>query len=117
MTNHPTFGKTFFDTLLITAFVIGNFAVVAYVALKPKNPADGVAVVFSPWLGAKEAFERATSSGDRFVRYGNYPFIVVVMPGDANYLARLRAEGALLVLDPKALAACLGSAGGNRQTI
>lgn len=103
-----TFRRSFFDTLLIAAFALGNFVVVARVALQPQNPSDGVAIVFSPWTSAANALDQATAPGSRFVRYGGYPFIVVVIPDDPGYVSRVSSTGALLILDPKALAACFG---------
>lgn len=96
--------------MLIAGFALGSLFVVAYLAFQPKNPADGIAIVFPPWTSAAEAFEQATTPGGRFVRYGGYPFIVVVIPDDPDYVSRVSAQGALLVLDPKALAACLPGA-------
>ncbi len=105
-----TFRRTLFDVLLVAGFAIGSLAVVARLALQPKNPAEGVAVVFSPWTNAAEALDQATAPGSRFVRYGGYPFIVVVIPDDPGYVSRISAQGALFVLDPKKLAACLPGA-------
>lgn len=101
-----TFPRSFFDTLLIAAFAFGNFVVVTRVALEPKTPSDGVAIVFSPWTSAANALDRATAPGSRFVRYGGYPFIVVVIPDDPGYVSRVSSSGALFILDPQALAAC-----------
>jgi hypothetical protein len=105
-----TFRRSLYDALLIAGFALGSLFVVAYLAFQPKNPADGVAIVFPPWTDAAEAFEQATAPGSRFVRYGGYPFIVVVIPDDPGYVSRVSAQGALLVLDPKMLAACLPGA-------
>ena len=104
------FRRSLFDVLLVAGFAIGSLAVVARLALQPKNPAEGVAVVFSPWTNAAEALAQATAPGSRFVRYGGYPFIVVVIPDDPGYVSRISAQGALFVLDPKTLAACLPGA-------
>lgn len=104
-----TFRRSLFDALLIAAFAIGNLLVVASLALAPKDPSEGVAVVFSPWTNAAAALARATDPGSRFVRYGGFPFIVVVVPDTPDYLSRVSATGALFVADPKALAACLGT--------
>ncbi len=102
-----SFRRTLFDAFLIAGFAVGNLLVVTRVALQPKNPEAGVAVVFSPWTDAAAALARATDPGSRFVRYGGYPFIVVVVPDTPEYLSRVSGEGALFVADPKALAACL----------
>lgn len=101
--------RTLLDVLLIAAVAIGSLFAAASLALAPRDPSSGVAVVFSPWTDAAAALARATDPGSRFVRYGGFPFIVVVMPDSPGYLTRVSAAGALFVLDPKALAACLGT--------
>jgi hypothetical protein len=102
------FRRNFIDTLLMASFLIGNLYATTRVAFAPRNPADGVAVVFSPWTDAVGALDRATAPGGRFVRYGGYSFIVVVIPEDSDYVVRISSRGALFVLDPQALAACFG---------
>ena len=104
-----TFHRTFLDATLIAGVAAGSLVAAASLALAPKNPASGVAVVFSPWTKAPAALARATDPGSRFVRFGQYPFIVIVVPEAPDYLARVSAAGALFVLDPEALAACLGT--------
>ena len=46
-------------------------------------------------------------AGARVVRFGGLPFIVIVLPERPDYAQRARDGGALLMLDPQALAACL----------
>jgi len=96
-----------FDAALITFVSIASLFVAARIGLAPRDPANGVAVVFAPWTSAQAALTRATDPGSRFVRYGGFPFIVVVIPEAPDYSARILREGALLVVDPQALAACL----------
>jgi hypothetical protein len=74
--------------------------------LRPRDPLAAVAVVFAPWISAEDAVIRATASGGGIVRLGAIPSIVVVSPLDRDYVDRVFAEGALLVLDPQVLAAC-----------
>jgi hypothetical protein len=101
------FHRTLLDATLIAAVAFGSLIAAASIALAPKDLSAGVAVVFSPWTDAAAALARATDPGSRFVRYGAYPFIVVVIPDTPEYLSRVSGEGALFVADPKALAACL----------
>jgi hypothetical protein len=54
-------------------------------------------------------------AGSRFIRFGGFPFIAVVMPEDEHSTSRLRAAGAWMIADPKALAACFTAAGRNMQ--
>ena len=103
---HPVRSRLL-DAALILAFATVLPALAARSALRPGDPRAGAAVVFAPWTGAAEAILRATAAGGSLVRLGARPWIVVVRPDDAAYAERAFAKGALLVLDPKALAACL----------
>ncbi len=98
---------------MVVAFI--SFAAVAAVALAPKQGAGGVAVVFAPWTGATEAFGLAVGAGGRFIRFGAFDFIAVIEPEAADYITRARANGAWLIADPKALAACLNAVAGKRS--
>jgi hypothetical protein len=100
------FGRAF-DIAFLVSLTVGATLAIAYVGLAPRDPANGVAVVFPPWTAADAALTRAVAAGSRFVRFGDLPFIAVVMPDDAGYVARIRSAGAWLVADPQALAACL----------
>ncbi len=92
-----------------------SFATVAAVALAPKQNSDGVAVVFAPWTGATEAFGLAVGAGGRFIRFGAFDFIAVIEPEAADYITRARVNGAWLIADPKALAACFDAVARRRS--
>lgn len=79
----------------------------ARMALKPRDPESGVAVVFAPWTTPQAALLRAGEAGGRLVRLGGLPFIAVVIPDDSDYTSRILAAGAWLVVDPQVIAACL----------
>jgi len=95
------------DAVALAIFAVASFLLVARIGLAPRDPSEGVGVVFAPWTGADAAFVRAVEAGGRFVRFGALPFIVVVSPETADYADRVRAGGALFVVDPRILAACL----------
>jgi len=99
-----------FDAVVICGFAVASLLTSAHVALAPRDPLRGVAVIYSPWTKAEDAFRRAVEGGARFVRYGGAPFIVVVMPEAPDYFARVRAGGALMIADPQAIAACFSIA-------
>jgi hypothetical protein len=96
-----------FDAVVIAGFAVASLYVTARIGLSPRAPEQGVGVIFAPWTSGEAALRRAVGAGARFVRYGGLPFIVVVIPDERGYVARIAADGALLVLDPRALAACL----------
>lgn len=104
------------DGLFIFLVAVASLYGVARLGLKPHDPATGVGVVFAPWVSETAAVNRATAAGARFVRFGGLPFIVVVVPEASDYVARISSEGAFLVVDPQALAACLRFVGGAVQS-
>jgi hypothetical protein len=95
------------DALLLAALSIGTVYAAARVGLAPRDPAAGVAVIFSPWTAPEATLNRAVEAGSRFVRFGGLPFIAVVIPEDASYPSRILRTGAWLVVDPNVLASCL----------
>ena len=95
------------DYAIIILAALGSLYAAARFGLAPRDPDGGVAVIFAPWISQEQALARAARPGGRLVRVGGLPFIVVVTPDAPGYTARVLADGALLVVDPKALAACL----------
>ena len=107
----PLVSRRLIDGSLIAFLALASLFLAARVGLTPRDPASGVGVIFAPWTSEQSAMARATDPGARFVRYGGLPFIVVVVPETSDYLARVYAAGALLIVDPQALAACLSWVG------
>lgn len=104
--------RRWLDGILIFTVAIVSLYGAARLGLKPRDPAAGVGVVFAPWVSDSSAVNRATETGARFVRFGGLPFIVVVVPDAPDYVARISAQGAFLVVDPQVLAACLSLVSG-----
>jgi hypothetical protein len=96
------------DGLLILIVAVAGLYGAVRVGLQPRDPASGIGVIFAPWTSESSALERATA-GARFVRFGAWPFIVVVVPDTPDDAARLSDAGAWLVVDPQVLAACFGA--------
>jgi hypothetical protein len=107
-----SFGRRLFGAAIIGSAAIGSLYASASIGLKPRDPASGVAVIFAPWTTSEQTLARSVDAGGRFVRYGGYRFIAVVVPEAQDYTSRIRSAGALLIVDPQALAACLGAVGG-----
>jgi hypothetical protein len=105
------------DWSLIMLLAGASFAAVLRVGLVPVEPSAGVAVVYAPWTTANETLTRAVRAGARFVRFGGFDFIAVVMPEDSDYVQRVLADSALLVVDPRLLAACFPSQSAERAQI
>jgi hypothetical protein len=97
------------DAAVITSVAVASLYGAARIGLEPRDPMRGVGVIFAPWTGADAAIVRAVEAGGRFVRFGGLPFIVVVEPERADYLDRIKAAGAFLIVDPLVITACLPS--------
>jgi hypothetical protein len=104
------------DAAIIAAVSLASLLTAAYAAVAPGDPANGVAVIYAPWVEFEDAFRRSTGAGARFVRAGGLPFIVVVVPDDPEFDRRVRAGGAIMLADPVALAACFGAVNPERKT-
>jgi hypothetical protein len=97
------------DLAVIAVLICASFVAILRIGLVPDNPAAGVAVVYAPWMGANETMIRAVEAGARFVRFGGFQFIAVVMPERPDYVEQVMKSSAWLAVDPQALAACLGA--------
>jgi hypothetical protein len=96
----------FLEGLAIAAFALISTYAVARVGLEPSDPSRGIGVIFSPWTDEATVLTRAAAAGGRIVRLGGPSFVVVVEPETPDYVRRVKAAGALLVVDPRILAAC-----------
>jgi hypothetical protein len=94
------------DAALMICLSIGVLYAGARTGLKPQDPLKTVAVVFAPWTSAADVLSRAAASGARFVRFGGFPFIAVVIPDDATYPDRMFDDGAWLVVDSQNPGGC-----------
>jgi hypothetical protein len=97
------------DLGVIVALICVSLIAILRIGLVPNNPTAGVAVVYAPWTPANETMVRAVEAGARFVRFGGFQFIAVVMPERPDYVDRVMKDSAWLAVDPQALAACLGA--------
>ena len=72
----------------------------------PADPEAGVAAVFPPWWQREHAAAAVAEADGLIVREGALPTILVVRPGSPGLAERLRAQGALLIVDPLAARGC-----------
>jgi hypothetical protein len=88
------------------AWVIFPFAMVASLLAAIPGPAFGrsesVAAVFPPWWHQGRVFEAAAGAGP-LLDTGRASFVVVVGFSDPGVVDRLRAAGALLLVDAAAV--------------
>jgi hypothetical protein len=95
------------DLWLIAILAVGSFGAILRIGLRPADPSAGVAVIYAPWTTADQTMIRAVSAGARFVRFGGFDFIAIVVPEQPDYVERVLAGSALLAVDPQVLAGCL----------
>jgi hypothetical protein len=93
--------------LRAAAFLAASWLAVVALALQARPGSDVVAVAFPPWWSAQQSLLAAASADAAIVRTTAVPSLLVVHLDQAEGLARLRAAGALLAIDPQAIAACL----------
>jgi hypothetical protein len=103
------------DIALLASLSLGTLYAGARIGLTPRDPSQGVAVIFAPWTVAESTLARSVEGGGRFVRFGGLPFIAVVIPDNENYPDRMFDAGAWLVVDPQTLAACSAALSFARQ--
>lgn len=94
------------DFCLIAFLIVASLAAILRVGLVPRDPASGVAVIYAPGTSAEQTFARSVSAGARFVRFGGFDFIAIVIPETPDYVGRALAGLALLALDPQVLGGC-----------
>jgi hypothetical protein len=98
------------EGIAIAGFALASTVAIARVGLEPRDPARAVGVIFAPWVDAGEAFTRAITAGSHVLRFGGYPFIIIVEPETADFARQVKDAGAWLVVDLRVLTACLPSA-------
>jgi hypothetical protein len=101
----PRLSRILEGTAIVAFALISTYAV-ARVALEPSDRSGAVGVVFAPWTDEATALSRASAAGGRIVRLGGPSFVVVVEPERPGYVRRIKDAGALLVVDPRVIAAC-----------
>jgi hypothetical protein len=100
------YGRTA-DLCLIAFLMAVSLVAILRVGLTPHDPASGVAVIYAPGTSAAQTVVRSVGAGARFVRFGGFDFIAIVIPETPDYVQRALAGSALLAVDPQVLAACL----------
>ena len=88
-------------------FLAVSWLAVAGLALEARPGSEVVAAAFPPWWSMQQSMLAAASADAAIVRTTAIPSVLVVHPDRADGLARLRAAGAWLAIDPQAIAACL----------
>jgi len=89
------------------ALLVASFLSIAALSLRVPPATDVVAVAFPPWWSAQQVFLAAASADAAIVRGTALSSVLVVRPDRHDGLARLRAAGAWLTIDPQAIAACI----------
>ena len=88
------------------ALLAASWIAIAALSLQVRPGAEIVAVAFPPWWSTQQVVLAAASADAAIVRMTAIPALLVVRPDDHDGLARLRAAGAWLTIDPQAIAAC-----------
>jgi hypothetical protein len=93
-------------TLLLLGFALLTLAAPLMLVAGPRDPDNGVAVVFPPWIDEATAMSRVGAAGGAVIRAGNLGFISVAIPDSPEFTQNIRAAGAWLLLDPQVVGMC-----------
>ncbi|MEQ8586853.1 MAG: hypothetical protein RLO01_02745 [Thalassobaculaceae bacterium] len=112
MTDHQHHRKSSLLSFVPAAVAGAAMLVAATVGgLAPDEDGTGpVAAVFPPWWSAHDVMAGLARTDAAILREGFNSSIVLASSPAPGLADRLRAAGALLVLDPQAAAGCLGIA-------
>lgn len=100
--------KDGFKTLpAIAAGLAAGLAIGGWKYFAPPGPGAPVAAVFAPGVTLSEAYARVAAGGGVVMAPGGFANVLVARADDPGFNARLREEGAWLLVDPEALATCL----------
>lgn len=91
---------------MTAAFALIALAMVLSISLHPKQ-SSSVAVVVSPWANVTEIVEIIAKADGAIVRQGQWHWVLVAQSDASDFVSRLYSAGALAVLDPVALGACI----------
>ncbi|MBI1202784.1 MAG: hypothetical protein GC182_09765 [Rhodopseudomonas sp.] len=77
--------------------------------LPDASQGNSIIAVFPPWWSASRSLLAASEAG-AVLDSGAYSFVVVVKSQGPDFVGRLRAAGAVLLLDPLGLGGCFQKA-------
>jgi hypothetical protein len=92
--------------------LVVSWLAIASLSLHARGGSDVVAVAFPPWWDSQQVFAAAASADATIVRTTAIPALLVVSPPEHDGMTRLRRAGALLAMDPQAIAACFSKSTG-----
>jgi hypothetical protein len=89
--------------------LVASFIAVAALSFQTPPDSEVVAAVFPPWWSTQHIFEAAASADASIIRTTAIAAVVVVKPDEHGGIERLRKAGALLTIDPQAIAGCFNT--------
>lgn len=99
---------------IILCLVICVAGVAVSISAGAPNDDSAVVAIFPPWWPASRAFAAASDVG-AIVDGGAFPFVLVVQSQRPGLGDRLRAAGALLLLNPLGFGGCVASPSRNQN--
>ena len=96
------------NAALVLALLTASLGAMGVATMAPGDDETApVAVLFPPWWDGDRSFLAAVDAGGVVVREGAVSSLLVAQSSEPGFRRKLHAAGAWLLLDPKAIAACL----------
>lgn len=90
---------------IVLCLLIGLVGLTGSLLAVQPNSQGVIAVVFPPWWSASRSLAAAGEAGD-VLRGGAFSFVLIVVSQRPGLESRLRAAGALMILDPLDITGC-----------
>jgi hypothetical protein len=96
------------NAALALALLAASLGAMGAVTMAPGDDETAPVAVFFPfWWDVDRSFLAAVAAGGVVVREGAVSSLLVTQSSEPGFRRKLQAAGAWLLLDPKAIAACL----------
>ncbi len=101
-------GRSIGTALVVVALLATSVGSLGAATMAPSgDEAAPVAALFPLWWDANRSFLATAQAGGMIVRPGAISSLLVTQSAEPGFRRKLYAAGAWLLLDPKAIAACL----------
>ncbi|MFN3659170.1 MAG: hypothetical protein ACK4UO_18140 [Pseudolabrys sp.] len=99
---------------ILLCLTVGTAGIAASVSAGKPGDDGSIVAVFPPWWSASRALTAASDAG-AVLGGGGFAFVIIVQAQEPGLGDRLRAAGALLLLNPLGVGGCGPASSGNQN--